>query len=263
MPLHPAAATTDAVARILASAALSRYTASYLIVMDLFGVDIRISPTMRESGDGKATRAVAAQRLHFCALKPRDPTHFLLGGNNNSLETGPAYLWNWKSDEYIELGKGTTMNCHDAQWSVEYPGSGSATTDGAIWMPTPQAPGDAFALINTTSGEKIKEIQVAGTWDINHVQLLEEDTVAIISSRMTNEIMKINISTGEVVWTCGGNNGDFELVDGDGTKYERARRGRAGGRLRSVSRWRRPLLTHDTRPRSRDTAGRSGGRLHP
>ena len=50
-----------------------RYTASYLIVMDLYGDDVRISPTMRQHGDS-AVQAQARRRrvLFFTHLSSGD-----------------------------------------------------------------------------------------------------------------------------------------------------------------------------------------------
>ena len=52
---------------------------------------------MRAFGGGE--NGGGHQRLHVCGLKPRDPRRFLLAGDNNTLEMGPAFLWDWQSDE--------------------------------------------------------------------------------------------------------------------------------------------------------------------
>ena len=40
-----------------------------------------------------------------------------------------------------------------------------------------------------------------------------------ISSRNTDAIVKVNVSSGDVLWTLGGPYGDYDIVDFDGTKY--------------------------------------------
>ena len=103
------------------------------------------------------------------------------------------------------------------QWSHEYPGDGN---DGAFWMPTAPTPGDHIALINASSGQLLKNVDVTGSWDVNHVQLVELDTIAYVSSRMTNAIYKIDVTSGEVEWICGGADGEFTLLDIHGNKYD-------------------------------------------
>ena len=74
----------------------NQYTSSFLIVTDLYGRDVTISPTMRER---RAPDDARATRLHFCGLKLRDPDTMLLAGDNGTSEMGPAYLWKWRTDE--------------------------------------------------------------------------------------------------------------------------------------------------------------------
>ena len=56
--------------------------------------------------------------------------------------------------------------------------------------------------------------------DVNHVQLVHGDAVAYVSSRLTNAIYKVDVAAGgTTVWVCGGEHGEFELVDAGGTRY--------------------------------------------
>jgi hypothetical protein len=55
--------------------------------------------------------------------------------------------------------------------------------------------------------------------DMNHLQLIEEDEYAIISSRMTNSIIKVKAHTADVSWTLGGSDGDFAIVTPDGETH--------------------------------------------
>ena len=55
--------------------------------------------------------------------------------------------------------------------------------------------------------------------DVNHCQLIDDDTVAVLSSRQTNSIVLINASTGETLFTIGGEYSDVDLMDLDGVTY--------------------------------------------
>ena len=52
------------------------------------------------------------------------------------------------------------------------------------------------------------------------MQLVEDDAYAYVSCRKTNSIKKIHIEDGYVEWTLGGTDGDFDLYDLSGNKYE-------------------------------------------
>lgn len=77
-----------------------------------------------------------------------------------------------------------TVNCHDIQWSHTYSGDGA---DGAVWMPSH----DAFKLYNASTGDVLQNVSVNHASDINHVQLIDNDATAILSGRMTNDILKV------------------------------------------------------------------------
>ena len=180
---------------------------SFLIVTDLYGDEVRISPTMRE-------RRADATHLHFCGLKLRDPDTLLLAGDNGTTEMGPAYLWKWKEDEYVELMEGRTVNCHDIQWAHADAGAGDA---GAVWMPAT----GAIDKYNASTGATLKHLTLDHAVDINHVQLIDDDKTAILSGRSTNDIIKLDVSSGEVQWYLGGSYGDFDIYAEDGKKYDK------------------------------------------
>ena len=77
-----------------------------------------------------------------------------------------------------------TVNCHDIQWSHTYSGDGA---DGAVWMPSH----DSFKLYNASTGDVLQNVSVHHASDINHVQLIDNDATAILSGRMTNDILKV------------------------------------------------------------------------
>jgi len=60
--------------------------------------------------------------------------------------------------------------------------------------------------------------------DPNHVQLIEEDTVAIVSSRVNNCVLRVRLGTGtddsEIEWIMNGKNSTMLLYDFNGTVYE-------------------------------------------
>ena len=136
---------------------------------------------MRAFGGGE--NGGGHQRLHVCGLKPRDPRRFLLAGDNNTLEMGPAFLWDWQSDEcarargpraaslaeseeseearapalrYEEIAGGVTLNCHDVQWS--HADAGGPAGGGALW--TPSISGKGFALVSAATGELLSHYEV-------------------------------------------------------------------------------------------------------
>lgn len=53
------------------------------------------------------------------------------------------------------------------------------------------------------------------------VQLVEEDKYAFVSSRQTDGIVRVHVATGDVVYTIGGEYGDFEIFDADGRKWKK------------------------------------------
>ena len=55
--------------------------------------------------------------------------------------------------------------------------------------------------------------------DVNHVQLIDKDAIAIVSDRSGNFIMKAAVEESEIKWVLGGSNGTLSLIDEDGTKF--------------------------------------------
>lgn len=50
--------------------------------------------------------------------------------------------------------------------------------------------------------------------------LIIQDSIAIISSRITNAIVKVNLTSDEVLWVAGGPNGTMDLIDENGKHFE-------------------------------------------
>jgi len=169
----------------------STYTSSLFVVMNLNGTLKTVVPT---SSIG------SYDDLHFCGLKLIAPDKFLLGGNTGSSEYGPQYVFEWEKDNFIEQSNGELLNCHDVQLSY---------TEDGIW-----SPGTVKSIYetNATTGRNILNFSLNNAAsDINHVGMLERDRIAIVSSRMTNSIVKVNMDTKEIDWIAGGTNGSFDL----------------------------------------------------
>ena len=175
-------------------------TASYVFVVDLHGSLVSVIPTVW--GD-TVYRALG--------LKMKDNETLLMALGEGSSLKGKAYEYKWHSKEWLVMGDGVKEDSHDVQISY------SSAKD--YWVPYD----DGFRLMDGT-GAVAAEHVVHEVGDINHVQLIEEDAYAIVSSRLTDGIIKIDTSKSDtneanVVWTVGGMNGDYVLYDLDGTKY--------------------------------------------
>lgn len=169
----------------------SNYTASLFVIMRTNGSLHTVIPT-KTIGDGGD--------LHFCGLKLKTSDSFLLGGNIATTQYGPQYLYHWKKNEFEMLNDGKSVNCHDLQWAYE---------GDAIW-----APGGSKLIheLNTTNGEIMYNISMqTASSDINHVGMINKDNTAIVSSRMTNSIIKVHVPTKKLEWIAGGKLGQFRV----------------------------------------------------
>lgn len=181
----------------------SLFSAAYTIVIDMTGNIVSISPTMAHLPDN----------YHFIALKVYDADpRFMIGAVDiEKTQVGPSYLWNWAGNdakEYIELMDGKSdIGCHDIQ--VAYDRQAVWVTEG----------GQGFARYNMATGAKEAEYEFGQVWDANHVQIIEKDTVAIISSRDSNAIVKVDMMESEIKWIAGGVNGTLDLIDMHGHKH--------------------------------------------
>ena len=175
-------------------------TASYVFVVDLHGSLVSVIPTVWGSTVYRAL-----------GLKMKDNETLLMALGEGSSLKGKAYEYKWHTKEWTVMGDGVKEDSHDIQIAYE------GTKD--YWVPYD----DGFRKISA-AGDVAGEYVVHEVGDINHVQLVEEDRYAVVSSRLTDGIIKIDLSKSDtdeqnVVWTAGGMNGDFVLYDLDGTKY--------------------------------------------
>ena len=204
-------------------------TASYIVITDVYGTLKRVMPTYL---DGTQYRALG--------LKLKNTSTFVMGVGADEDMIGMRALWDWSyegSEGWSWIADKNTGDAHDIQ--VSYDGT-------AFWQPT-------LSMYSDSSGEKEVDITVANTGDCNHCQLISEDTTAVISSRMTDAILRVGVESGVTQWTLGGSFGDVPLVDLDGTEYDAGTslwvgqvRGKArrGGGVARTSRARRSRVTN-------------------
>ena len=174
----------------------SDIAASYLIVVDYYGRLKTVAPTYRGS-----------MMYRVGGLKPVNATHFLLAAGEKAALTGPRFLWDWREDEWTSLCDGATNDVHDIQF---------AKGSYAIWQ---MSNDEQIKRWDAHTGEILTKFSVPHGDDVNHCQLVEDDGVAFVSSRLTNGLVKMNATTGDRIWVLGGEYGDFELEDFDGTVH--------------------------------------------
>ena len=83
----------------------------------------------------------------------------------------------------------------------------------SYWQPTGSDNVTVFAQFHE-NGTQLRQFFVPNCGDINHVQLVENETRAVISCRLTDSIINYDILQDRVVWTAGGENGTFTVSDG-------------------------------------------------
>jgi len=190
-------ASSGYVAFNLAYNSKKTYTSSLFVIVGLDGKLKKVYNTIRPS---------VGKDQHFCALKLLDPDTFILGGDVNTTNSGEKYLLKWKNGTFHALMDGMASNPHDAQFSFD--GTG-------IWQPMASQTG--IELRDAQTGSLRKSISLApAAMDINHVQLINEDSEAIVSSRLTGAIIKVDVDKEEMLWVGGGHWGGLEMQSATG-----------------------------------------------
>ena len=203
----------DLVEKAVGSAATAGYLAFNLIFEDDSG-SLTASWLVAMAYDGTVrtmTPLYEGETLHRAAgLKMWDDDKVLLAvGKDTSLD-GYAYKWDWKTGDYSKYSS-REIDIHDVQrahagsdfWALYHEEFAEVTKDGDVkvgWNSVEHTPSD-------------------DVWDLNHVQLVEDDDYAILSSRLTNTIYKVKAASGDKVWALGGDDGTFEITDIDGKVY--------------------------------------------
>ena len=172
--------------------ASSGIVASYLVVMDLYGTIRQIHPTYH---DGTMWRPLG--------LKLKSASELLVAAGDGTSLSGRRATYNWRNDTWSWIADRQTGDAHDIQVGA---------SGDTLWQPD-------LDEYDYSTGDPISSAQIHDTMDINHVQLVEDDAVAIISSRMTSSIVKVETSDDAVRWTLGGEYGTVPIVDLDGTEY--------------------------------------------
>ena len=260
---------------IKSTAGGSDWVASWLVVTTLTGELKHFAPTFVASFGENEEDTPHTTQMHTCALKPLKTaknaesaggaagegfgetydgswaeraglvaaaggshTKLLLAGDNGTREAGPILTFDLETGDWDELGEGVTSNCHDVQWAR---GAGaSALTSGApaYWGPN-QGGNEGVVLRSVASGDKLCTIDLSAlVSDINHAQFVRNDSMIYISSRLSDAVVKVDISDAcgsdddkdddgaimsvidEAVWTVGGDDGTFVIVDAQGAAHD-------------------------------------------
>lgn len=143
--------------------------------------------------------------LSGLATKMKNSTTIVAALADSTSMSGPRMLYDMStsSSTWTAGSVGSKGDAHDIQYSVD---------SSAIFQPV-------YDKYDSSSGDKVFKHDISDTQDVNHCQLIDDDTVAVLSSRSTNSIVVINASTAETILTIGGEYSDFDIVDFDGATY--------------------------------------------
>jgi len=166
--------------------------ASYVLVFTLYGELARVVPTY-----------IGGVMYRPLGLKLRNSTTLLLAAGKEEDMVGYRALYNYKDDTFEWIAGEEKGDAHDIQW---------AYSGDAFWQPT-------LSEFSAADGTRRVDVDVQNTGDVNHCQLIEDDAKAVISSRLTNSIVKVDVASGAVAWTLGGDEGTIPILALDGTVY--------------------------------------------
>ena len=176
------------------------FDASWLVVTDIYGSIESMTALYR---GGEFYRAAG--------LKMYDDDYILFAAGEQQSWNGYVYLLDWRAGTFAKHGD-KSVDIHDLQRAY----------DGDYYWALDSK---EFGKIDVKTGNWVvglNEIGVAQDEvdDLNHIQLIEDDKYAILSSRSTNTIYKVHAATGEEVWALGGDLGDFTITGTDGTTFD-------------------------------------------
>ena len=185
-------------------------TASYLIVQDMDGNLVTVAPLFGEVLRRKGMAHASSKEMYKgIGMKNYNATHLLVALGKESALTGPRGLFAYETGEWIELCDGESNDAHDIQY---------AYGADALWQADGRTVTKEFA---TADASVVAEFDMVDVADPNHVQMLDEDKFAVISSRQTDGIVRVRAKTGDVIWTLGGEDGDFVIFDLDGNEWRK------------------------------------------
>lgn len=179
-------------------------SASYMMMVDLKGEIRQIYPHI-------------LPEMCIDAVKPWDSTSLLMLGSRDYSQWGPAYHYDWTTGIRSELAGARPQDSHDAQ-------RGYGVNSDVLWRIhgknseyTPVEKVDAF------TGEVLHIVYLNDTLGsmpgLNHLQLIEQDTLLVINARDQNVFAKVRVNDSTVLWQAGGGHGTLDLIDVDGVRY--------------------------------------------
>lgn len=185
------------------------FSSAYNIVLSSNGTLIAVSPMFHDYKHWN----------HFNAIKMHGDNMLLGAVNVNQSQVGPALLWNWKNskkdtNDYTDSGENwiyselvAEVDSHDIQWAYK---------SESIWSTSNDC---GYTLYDISSGNKLNEATFPESLikDPNHIQLIEEDTKMVISARVQNAIVYVNVPDASIEWIAGGDNGTFTIIGPDGS----------------------------------------------
>lgn len=188
---------------------------TYTLVMDLEGnvAAAQVAPTFTALGKTKFIR--------YEGLKLKSTDTLLLAANEN-LDGGGFFEWNWYKDsvqnttvEPMPINATFNGSSHDIQYYHE--ANAYLVINNAL---------DKVYLYDQNGNELWKytaiEIDQPRSIHFNHAQLTRDangELAVFLSVRDYNAIQKVNFTTGHLIWTLGGTDGQFDLYDLDGRYY--------------------------------------------
>ena len=170
-------------------------------------------------------------------FSPADPDQMLVALENTGSEQGSWMTWNYRasrdgsiSSKFKQVAGGRDdLNCRDIQmsasthsfWGVSYPRARTLScqcelSDSAAHPQISDNTTAGFARYGP-GGDVLEYYDLSPVAsDLDHVQLIEDDTQAIVSDKRRNFVAKFDLTTESLVWVAGGAHGSLSLVDEDG-----------------------------------------------
>jgi hypothetical protein len=184
--------------------------ASYLIVAKLDGTPLSVVVTTDLDDGPRST--------HFAALKLTAPDTIIGMSNTWCSEIGTAYVWKWKegAEGIFALNAAVVGGSHDISVSYKAP-TGDDGVPAAYWLPG-TAESTNLDEHDAATGAVLRSFPATQSGYMNHAQIFEKDTRALISYRLANTVAMFDMETGEELWSAGGTGGTLDLINLDGSR---------------------------------------------
>lgn len=164
--------------------------------------------------DDVATVANGATYYSGGGLKSWNDENFLIAAGADISWDGYLYKFDWRRGNWSKLVD-VAVDAHDAQ---------RAHSGDRVWVLLSSSTYE-FGELEVSTGDadistKIEKVAISGK-DFNHLQLINDDAHAVISSRTDGSIYKVvpAADQSEQVWVLGGAEGEYDIVGLDGTVY--------------------------------------------